>query len=95
MADEPAPSKLQLQIDDDVAEGVYSNLVLINHGETEFVLDFAFLPPAGPHAKVRARVVSSPRHTKRLLTALRQNVERYEQRFGPIELGEDPGPDVT
>ena len=87
MADEPVPtSKIHVQIDDDLAQGVYTNLVLINHAETEFVLDFAFLPPGGPRAKVRARVVSSPRHTKRLLIALRKNLERYEERYGTIDV---------
>ena len=49
------------------AQGAYCNLVLINHNENEFVLDFAYLQPAAPRARVRARVISSPRHTKRLL----------------------------
>jgi hypothetical protein len=93
MADEPAsPPKLQIQIDDDVSQGVYSNLVLLNHTENEFVLDFAFIQPTNPRAKVRARVVSAPRHTKRLLLALQKNLERYEERFGRIELGPDEEP---
>ena len=78
--------KLQLQLDDDVAQGHYSNLVMINHTENEFVLDFAFLQPGNGRAKVRARIVSSPRHTKRLLLALQKNLERYEERFGALEL---------
>jgi len=87
MSDEPvAPPKLQVQIDDDVSQGVYSNLVLINHTENEFVLDFAFIQPSNGRAKVRARVISSPRHTKRLLMALQKNLERYEERYGRIEL---------
>jgi hypothetical protein len=85
MSDEPAP-KLQVQIDDDLAQGVYSNLVLINHSENEFVLDFSFLQPGSSRAKVRTRVISSPRHTKRLIAALQKNIERYEERFGTIEL---------
>jgi Protein of unknown function (DUF3467) len=88
MSDE-APPKLQVQVDEDVAQGVYANLVLLNHTENEFVLDFAFIQPSNGRAKVRARVVSSPRHTKRLLLALQKNLERYEERFGRIELGAD------
>jgi hypothetical protein len=88
MSDEPVtPPKLQVQIDDDVSQGVYSNLVLLNHTENEFVLDFAFIQPSNGRAKVRTRVISSPRHTKRLLLALQKNLERYEERFGRIELG--------
>ena len=86
MSDEPAaPQKLQVQLDDDVAQGHYSNLVLINHTENEFVLDCAFLEPNG-RARVRSRIVSSPRHTKRLLLALQKNVERYEARFGVLDV---------
>src|SRR6185503_6822327 len=93
MSDEPpAAPKLQVQIDDDIAQGVYANLVLLNHTENEFVLDFAFIQPANGRAKVRARVVSSPRHTKRLLNALQKNLERYEERHGRIELGPDEEP---
>ena len=85
MSDEPTTPKLQVQIDEDIAQGVYSNLVLLNHTENEFVLDFAFIQPSNGRAKVRSRVISSPRHTKRLLQALQKNLERYEERFGTIE----------
>lgn len=91
MSDEPAP-KLQVQIDDDVSQGIYSNLVLINHTENEFVIDFAFMQPTTGRAKVRSRVISSPRHTKRLLAALQKNLERYEERFGTIEISNDDEP---
>ena len=93
MSDEPPPSpKLQVQIDDDIAQGVYSNLVLLNHTENEFVLDFAFIQPSNGRAKVRTRVISSPRHTKRLLAALQKNLERYEERFGTIDIGTEDEP---
>jgi hypothetical protein len=93
MSDE-APPKLQVQLDEDIAQGVYANLVLLNHTENEFVLDFAFIQPSNGRAKVRTRVISSPRHTKRLLLALQKNVERYEERYGRIELGSDDDPIV-
>jgi hypothetical protein len=81
--------KIQLQLDEAVAQGVYSNLVLVNHTENEFLLDFAFLQPgAAARAKVCARIISSPKHTKRLLRALQKNLERYEQRFGEIKITE-------
>jgi hypothetical protein len=92
MSDEPTPPKLQVQIDDDVAQGMYSNLVLLNHTENEFVLDFAFIQPANGRAKVRTRIISSPRHTKRLLQALQKNLERYEERFGTIDLANEDEP---
>jgi hypothetical protein len=88
----PSSSKLQVQIDEDISQGVYSNLVLINHTENEFVLDFAFIQPSSGRAKVRTRVISSPRHTKRLLAALTKNLERYEERFGAIDIGIEEEP---
>ena len=72
---------------------MYCNLVLINHTDGEFILDFAFLQPAAPQARVRARILSSPRHTKRLLRALETNVQRYEERFGKID--DTPSPSDT
>ena len=83
--------QMQIDVDEAVAQGAYSNLVLINHNDNEFVLDFAYIQPAAPRARVRARVISSPRHTKRLLRALEHNVRRYEERFGKIEEPEAPG----
>jgi hypothetical protein len=88
----PKPPPIQLQLDEDVAQGLYSNLVLINHTENEFVLDFAFFAPGAARAKVRARIISSPRHTKRLLRALQKNIERFEERFGEIDAGEEDEP---
>ncbi len=89
MADEPPKSpKIQLQMDESTAQGMYSNLVLINHSENEFLLDFAFLQPGNPRARVCARIISSPRHTKRLLRALQKNLDRYEARFGSIDVAD-------
>jgi len=88
MADDPQKKpKIHLQMDESVAQGLYSNLVLINHTENEFLLDFAFLQPANSRATVNARIISSPRHTKRLLTALQKNIDRFEERYGVIDVG--------
>lgn len=96
----PDPGAIQIDLDENTAQGAYSNLVLINHSDNEFVFDFAFLQPNAPRARVRARILSSPRHTKRLLRALELNVRRYEERFGVIEESEGPvimggGPNVV
>jgi hypothetical protein len=92
MSDHPKPPtedagapQLQIDLDEVTAQGAYSNLVLINHNDNEFVLDFAYLQPGAPRARVRSRVISSPRHTKRLLRALEYNIRRYEERFGKID----------
>src|SRR5580765_6630403 len=95
MSDLPKPPtavepQIQIDLDEVTAQGAYCNLVLINHNENEFVLDFAYLQPAAPRARVRTRVISSPRHTKRLLHALEINLRRYEERFGKIEDSVEP-----
>lgn len=78
--------QIQIQLDDDVAQGIYANLALVNHTETEFTIDVMYLQPQQPRAKVRARIISSPKHTKRLVGALQENLRRYEERFGTIEV---------
>lgn len=83
---DPKKVSIQIQIDDDIAQGLYTNLAMVNHNETEFTLDFIFVQPQQPRAKVRARIISSPKHTKRLLEALKDNVTKYEKRFGTIDI---------
>ncbi len=84
---------IKIKIDEDMSQGVYANLAMVAHGESEFVLDFMFLQPGRGEAKVGARVVLSPRQTKRLLSALDDNIGRYETRFGTIPSSGGPGPD--
>lgn len=81
------PVQLQVEVDDATAQGVYANLATMSHTETEFVLDFLFVQPNLPKAKLRSRVISSPVHAKRVLAALADNVRRYEERFGTINAG--------
>ncbi len=76
---------LQVDADGDAAQGIYANLAAVTHTETEFVLDFLFLPHDRPKAKVRTRVISSPVHTKRLCAVLLENLKKYEARFGPVK----------
>lgn len=83
--------RIQVQIDEPTAQGIYSNVVLLNHSENEFVLDFGFVPPGVAVAKVRARLIVTPRHAKRLLKALEHNVSRYESHHGVIDAKPRPG----
>ena len=80
-------NKKQLNIDlpEAVADGIYSNLAIIGHSPTEFVLDFAQIMPAMQKAKVRSRVIMTPQNAKRLFRALADNLNKYEQNFGPIK----------
>ena len=77
--------KLEIQLDEDIAQGAYANLAVVNHNEAEFVVDFIFVQPQAPRAKVRSRIVLSPQHAKRFAAALQENVNRYEQKFGEIK----------
>lgn len=76
--------KLEIQLDDEIAQGVYANLAVVNHNEAEFVIDLIFVQPQAPRAKVRSRVILSPQHAKRFAAALQENVNRYEKNFGKI-----------
>ena len=78
--------EIQIEVDDQTAQGVYSNLAMIGHSETEFVLDFIFIQPRVKKAKVRSRIITSPAHMKRLLFALGDNIKKYEERFGEIKV---------
>jgi len=77
--------KLEIQLDEETAQGVYVNLAVVNHNDSEFSLDFIFVQPQAPRAKVRSRVITSPRHAKRMLLALQENLAHYEKNYGPIE----------
>ncbi len=78
--------QIQIEIDELTAQGVYSNLAIISHLENEFILDFVFIQPQVPKAKVRARIITSPQHAKRLLLALQENIKKYEEKFGEIKV---------
>ncbi len=79
-------TKIEMQIDDDVAQGMYINLAVVHHDEGNFTIDVMYLAPHQRRAKVRARILSAPKHTKRLLLALQEQVRSYEKRFGTIDL---------
>ncbi|NIQ93417.1 MAG: DUF3467 domain-containing protein [Desulfuromonadales bacterium] len=83
----PNEVKIEIQVDEETAQGVYANLAVVNHSDAEFTLDFIFVQPQAPRAKVRSRIVTSPKHVKRLLTALEDNLKKYEERFGPVDIG--------
>ena len=77
---------LEIQLDEQVAQGNYCNLAIITHSSSEFILDFATMLPGLPKARVRSRVVLTPEHAKRLLLSLQDNIARYESNIGRIEL---------
>ena len=77
---------LEIQLDERVAEGIYSNFALINHSTSEFVIDFATVMPGMQKARVKSRIVLTPEHAKRLLRTLQENIARYETTMGKIEI---------
>ena len=95
MADEKknAPKQKQNQINidlpEDMADGVYANLAIISHTHSEFVLDFIRMLPNIPKAKVKSRVIVTPEHAKRFLKALADNIKKYEAQHGPISVKND------
>lgn len=90
----PAAQQLSIQIDPQHAPGVYANLMMITHRKEEFVLDFLFVQPQRAAdgqtiANLRARVITTPEHVKRILKAIEENIGRYEAAFGPISAATD------
>lgn len=78
-------NQINIELSEEMAEGIYSNLAMIAHSHSEFVIDFIRLMPGVPKAKVKARVVLTPEHAKRLLFALGDNIKKFEESFGPIK----------
>ena len=87
--DNKEQKQLQVELQPDVAKGVYSNMAMVTHSASEFVLDFITMLPGMAKATVQSRVLMTPEHAKRLLMALQDNVARYEQNFGPIRFPEE------
>lgn len=77
--------QINIELDEKIAEGIYSNLAIINHSHSEFVLDFVTLMPGVPKAKVKSRIILTPQHAKRLLGAIAENIQRFEKAHGEIK----------
>ena len=82
--------QINIELDEKTAEGIYSNLAIINHSASEFVLDFVSIMPGIPKAKVKSRIVLTPQHAKRLLKAIGENIHRFESAHGEIKDTEQP-----
>ncbi len=77
--------QINIELDEKVAQGIYSNLAIINHSQSEFVVDFITIMPGVPKSKVKSRIVLTPQHAKRFLKALGDNVKRFENTHGEIK----------
>ena len=86
------PNQINIELSEEIAEGIYSNLAIITHSNAEFVLDFIRMMPGVPKAKVKARIILTPQHAKRLLAALTDNLRKYEEVHGKVKLEEQEFP---
>ena len=87
---QPKQGQINIELDESVAQGIYSNLAIINHSVSEFVVDFVSIMPGTPKSKVKSRIILTPQHAKRLVKALSENVKRFEQAHGAIKDYEQP-----
>ncbi len=88
----PEAQEISIELSEEIAEGVYSNLAIITHSNTEFVIDFVRIMPGVPKAKVKSRIVLTPEHAKRLMNALQDNINRFEGQNGKIDSKDVPFP---
>ncbi len=83
--DNNQPNQLNIEISEEIADGTYVNLAIITHSHAEFVVDFVNVMPGAPKSKVKSRIILTPFHAKRLLKALDENIEKFEDVNGTIE----------
>ncbi len=83
--------QVNIELGEKEAEGIYSNLAIITHSNAEFVLDFTRILPGSPRARVLSRIIMTPIHAKLLLSAIKDNIDKYELKFGEIHVSGDPG----
>ncbi|KAA8482206.1 uncharacterized protein DUF3467 [Arcticibacter tournemirensis] len=89
--EENLDNQLNIELSEEVAEGTYSNLAVITHSNTEFVVDFIRVMPGVPKARVKSRIILTPEHAKRLLLALEDNIAKFETINGRIRIPEEGG----
>jgi len=90
MENKKKDNQVNIELSEEVASGVYSNLAIITHSPSEFVADFVQLMPGAPKGKVRSRIIMTPQNAKRLMKAMQDNIAKYEQTFGGIINVESP-----
>ena len=86
MEDNNKNNQLNIELSEEIAQGVYSNLAIITHSNAEFVIDFVRVVPGVPKAKVKSRIILTPDNAKKLMQALADNVKKFEQVNGPIKV---------
>ena len=82
--------QLNIELSEEIAEGTYSNLAIITHSSSEFVIDFIRVVPGVPKAKVKSRIILTPEHAKRLVAALEENIDKFEAANGIVKMQQGP-----
>lgn len=78
-------NQLNIEINEDIADGAYANLAIITHSNAEFVIDFVNVMPGVPKSRVKSRIIFTPMHAKKFMKALAENIERFEEANGSIQ----------
>lgn len=86
---EQQENQINIELSEEIAEGIFSNLAIITHSSTEFVIDYIRVMPGIPKAKVKSRIILTPEHAKRLMFAMQDNLEKYEMQHGEINVQAD------
>ena len=86
----PQGQQINIELGEKEAEGIYSNLAIITHSPAEFIIDFTRIVPGVPKAKVLSRIITTPQHAKMLMKALKENIDKFEARFGEIRIDAPP-----
>jgi len=81
---ENVENRVNIELSDEIAEGIYSNLAIITHSNSEFIVDFVKMMPGVPKAKVKSRIILTPQHAKRLMHALQENMQKFEAKHGKV-----------
>ncbi|MBY5958149.1 DUF3467 domain-containing protein [Membranicola marinus] len=95
MEEKKVENQMNIEISEETADGIYSNLAIISHSNQEFVVDFVRMMPNLPKAKVKSRIILSPSHAKRLMLALEENIKKFEKQHGKIKDGGAPMPPIN
>lgn len=90
MENKKQENQVNIELSEEISNGVYSNLAIITHSPSEIIADFIQMMPGVPKGKVRSRVIMTPQNAKRFLEAMQENIQKYEQSFGKIDTGNTP-----
>ncbi len=86
--------RINIELPDEAGQGIYSNFAIVSHSPSEFVVDFTRIMPGLKKAKVYSRIILAPQHAKLLMRTLKENIEKYEKKFGDIKIEQEPPKEI-